>query len=107
MSRDWCAANACGIRLAVQIAPNAKKTEIVGVFDDLLKIRLQAPPVEGRANDALIRFIAEALDVPRSTVRLTHGHTSRRKLLEIIASNITADSACRTLTAAATGNVEK
>ncbi len=55
-----------GVRLSVRITPNARKNEVVGVLDDALKIKLNAPPIEGRANEALIRFIAEQLDVPRA-----------------------------------------
>lgn len=78
MSRAWCSALPGGIRLAVQITPNAKKTEVTGVLDDALKLRLQAPPVDGKANDALIQFLAGALSVPRRAVGITHGQTSKK-----------------------------
>ena len=83
MSQAWCSALPDGVRLAVQITPNAKKTEVIGVLDDALKLKLQAPPIEGRANEALVRYLADRLDVPRSAVTITHGHTSKRKLVEI------------------------
>lgn len=86
MSRGWCSVSPHGIRLAVQIIPNAKKSEVVGVLEDALKIRLQAPPIEGKANEALIRFIADILGVPKNAVQLVHGHTARRKLLEVACS---------------------
>ena len=65
------------------IMPNAKKNEVIGCFDDALKIRLQAQPVEGKANEGLIRYMADMLDVPKKQVKITHGHTSKRKTLEI------------------------
>ncbi len=80
---EWCRSIPAGIRLAVQVMPNARKTEVLGVFDGALKIRLQAPPIEGKGNEALVRYIAQTLKVPRSSVVITHGLSSKRKLLEI------------------------
>ena len=98
MTRPWCSALADGgVRIAVHIAPNAKRTEVLGVFDDALKIKLQAQPVEGKANDALVKFIASALDVARSSVAITHGHTNKRKLLEIGARTLTPEMVTRLL----------
>jgi uncharacterized protein (TIGR00251 family) len=79
----WCCALPGGLRIAVQITPNAKKTEVIGVLGDALKLKLQAQPIEGRANEALIKFLAGALAVPKSAVPITHGLTSRRKLVEV------------------------
>ncbi len=88
-SKAWCSALPAGLRLAVQIQPNAKKTEVIGVLDDALKLKLQAQPIEGKANDALIRYLAGALKVPRSAITLTHGQTSKKKLLEIRTASLT------------------
>ncbi len=79
----WCSEIAHGLRLAVQVAPNAKKSEVAEVLADALKIRLQAEPIEGRANEELIRFLAATLKLPKSAIRITHGASARRKLLEI------------------------
>lgn len=79
------------MRIAVQVTPNAKKTEVIGPLDDALKIRLQAQPIEGRANDALIRYLAEKLGVTRSAIRITHGHTGKRKVLEVTDSALTVE----------------
>ncbi len=89
--KDWCSVVPRGIRLTVQIMPNAKKSEVIGVLDDALKIRLHAQPIEGKANDALVRFLADVLDVPKSAVTITHGHTSKRKMIEITASQLTPE----------------
>lgn len=83
MSRAWCSPLPGGVRLAVQIQPNAKKTEVVGVLDDALKIKLAAQPIEGKANEALVKWLAGALGVTRSAVTLTHGQTNKKKLLEV------------------------
>ena len=76
--------------LTLHIQPGAKKTEIAGCHGDALKIRLAAPPVDGKANEALLRFIADTLRVPKSAVTLKSGQTSRRKVLEIAGADSTA-----------------
>ena len=81
--RDWCSAGGAGLRIAVQVMPNAAKSEVAGETEGALKVRLKAPPVEGKANEALVRFVADRLGVPKSRVSVTHGHTSRQKLLDI------------------------
>ena len=86
-----------GIRLAVQITPNAKKTEVIGVLDDALKLKLQAQPIEGKANEALVKFLAGALSVSRSAVAITHGQTSKRKLIEVTAPGLAPEEVQRTL----------
>ena len=81
---DWLRVAADGrITLTLHIQPGAKKTEFAGLHGDALKIRLAAPPVDGKANEALLRFLADALSLPKSAVSLKSGQTSRRKVLEI------------------------
>jgi uncharacterized protein len=92
MTKSWCSTVPAGIRLAVQVSPNAKKSEIVGILDDMLKIRLQAQPIEGKANEALTRFIADLLHVPKTAVCLTHGQSNKRKMLEIKSPHLTVDA---------------
>ena len=65
--------------LAIKVIPNAPRTEIVGWLGDALKVKVHAPPVEGRANDALCEFLAAALKVPRRAVTVILGDTSRQK----------------------------
>ncbi len=97
MSRAWCSALPGGVRIAVQITPNAKKTEVIGVLDDALKLKLQAQPIEGKANEALVRYLAGALSVPRSAVTITHGQTNKRKLIEVVSASLTPDAVERLL----------
>ena len=81
---DWYRVASDGrITLTLHIQPGAKKTEFAGLHGDALKIRLAAPPVDGKANEALIRFIADTLALPKSAVCLKSGQTSRRKGLEV------------------------
>lgn len=70
-------------RIAVKVTPNARSDELRGFADDVLLVRLKAPPVDGKANDALVRLIAEKLGVPRGAVTVARGATSRTKLLGI------------------------
>jgi uncharacterized protein len=70
-----------GAILTVHVQPNASRTECVGVYGDVLKIRLAARPVDGAANDELIRFVAEQCVVPRANVQLQAGAEARRKRL--------------------------
>jgi uncharacterized protein (TIGR00251 family) len=67
----------------VYVQPRASRNELAGLHDGCLKVRLTAPPVEGAANEALVRFIAEALGVPRRQVTVVAGSSGRRKILEI------------------------
>jgi len=69
-------------RLAVRIIPNASKSELVGKELGTWKIRLAAPPVDGKANDALIRYVADLLDCAPSEISIIKGHTSKHKILE-------------------------
>lgn len=70
-------------RLVLHVQPRASRTEVVGPHGDAVKVRLAAPPVDGAANAALVRFLAERLGVPRDAVRLVGGAGGRRKLVEI------------------------
>lgn len=70
-------------QLAIHVQPRAKHTEIAGWHGDAIKIRLAAPPVNGAANDELIRFLADRLGVRHGHVRVEAGHTSRRKRVAI------------------------
>ena len=71
------------VTFAVRVQPRASKDEIAGVMEGALKIRLQAPAVDGRANEALCVFLADLLKRPKSAVRILSGERSRLKLVEI------------------------
>jgi uncharacterized protein (TIGR00251 family) len=72
-----------GCTLAVRVQPGARKNGVTGVHADAVKIALTAPPVDGKANEALIAFLAEALCLPRARVAIVAGLTSRAKTLRI------------------------
>jgi uncharacterized protein (TIGR00251 family) len=72
-----------GCTLSVRVRPGARKNDIAGIHAGAVKISLTTPPVDGRANEALIEFIADFLRVPRARVAIVSGASSRMKLLRI------------------------
>ncbi len=71
------------LRLAIHATPGAKRTEAAGAYGDALRVRLAAPPVDGKANAALIAWAAKAFGVPKSAVELLHGAAGRQKVLGV------------------------
>ena len=69
--------------LAVKAVPNAPRNEIAGWLGEALKVKVHAPPVEGRANEALCEFLADTLGLPRRAVSIVRGETSRQKVVRI------------------------
>ena len=70
-------------RLTIKVHPRAKRSALAGRLGDAWKLSLAAPPVDGKANDECVRFLAELAGVPRSRVRIVTGLTSRLKVVEI------------------------
>jgi len=91
--REEGGGEAAALILALHVQPGAKRTEVAGQHGDALRIRLAAPPVEGRANAALLRFLADAFDVPVSSVTLLRGEASRKKTVRIVAPRARPDRA--------------
>jgi uncharacterized protein (TIGR00251 family) len=89
---SWLRADAAcnGAVLTLHIQPGAKKTEVVGIHGDALKIRLAAPPVDGKANAALLAFVAKQLGLAKSAVELVSGQTSRAKRVRV--TDMTAET---------------
>jgi len=80
--------SASGVTFAVKVHPRAKKNAITGEVGDALKVALTAPPVDGKANAACIEFLAKLLNVPRSSVTIASGQSSRNKVIRV--SGVTA-----------------
>jgi uncharacterized protein (TIGR00251 family) len=76
------------IILDVYVQPSAKCTEVVGFHGDSLKIRLASPPIDGRANEALLKYIGKLFDVPTRQVELKRGDKSRHKIIAVVASKM-------------------
>lgn len=84
-----------GATFAVKVHPRARRNAVAGSVGDALKLALIAPPVEGKANDACIRFLAEVLGVARAAVIIVSGETSRQKLVRV--AGLSADEVRRRL----------
>jgi hypothetical protein len=84
-----------GVTFAVKVHPRAKKSAITGKVGEALKLALTAPPVDGKANHACIEFFANLLKVPRSSVTIAAGQTSRNKVVRI--TGLTAQQVCERL----------
>ena len=72
-----------GVTFAVKVQPRAKRNAITGELGDALKLALTAPPVDGKANEACIEFFAKLLNLPRSSVTIASGQTSRNKVIRV------------------------
>ena len=75
-----------GVLLQFSVMPNAKRTEVDGLHDGALRVRLAAPPIDGRANEALVAWLAKSLGVPKRDVEVLRGESSRRKQVAIAVS---------------------
>lgn len=76
---NWYRTGRDGVTIQIRAQPGAKRTETAGLYGDCLKVRLASPPVDGKANECLIEFLARRLGVKRSQVTITAGLNSRRK----------------------------
>lgn len=89
MPRPWARPDRSGaVVLTIHVQPGASRSEVVGDHGDALKIRLAAPPVDGKANAALTAFVARVLDVPRSQVELISGTGSRQKRVRVTGASL-------------------
>jgi uncharacterized protein (TIGR00251 family) len=73
-----------GVSFTVKVHPRAKKNAVTGELGDALKVSLTAPPMDGRANEACIEFFAKLLNVPRSSVTIASGSSSRNKVIRVV-----------------------
>jgi uncharacterized protein (TIGR00251 family) len=83
MTKNWITPSSGGAVLTLHVVPRSSRTEICGEHGDALKIKLQAAPVEGKANKALIEFLSDELDIPRSSISILSGDTGRNKRVAI------------------------
>ena len=81
---EWSESTPGRIVFTVRVQPRASKDEIAGVMEGALKVRLRAPALENRANEALIAFLAGLLKTPKSAVRILAGERSRVKRIEVV-----------------------
>ncbi len=79
----WIKANPYGVTVSLKVQPRASRNEIVGTIGEQLKVKVTAPPVDSAANEAVLRFLSDALDCPHQAVTLVRGGTSRSKVIAI------------------------
>lgn len=89
---DWYQLKEDRLTLTVHVQPGAKRTEVIGLHGDALKIRVAAAAVEGQANTRLLDFLRKAFKVPASRISLKHGEHARRKVVEIQGSLLTPEA---------------
>jgi len=77
----WARRVSGGWSLTIRVQPGAARSEVVGPHGDALRVRVAGPPVDGKANAELVRFLAEHLGLPTRSVTITRGHTSRTKVV--------------------------
>ncbi len=94
---DWLQETKDGATLTVKAVPRAAKSEIAGVEDGWVRVRIKAPPVDGKANEALVKFFAGLFSVPKGAVSIISGDTARLKRVKI--TGITAEKAKEALSA--------
>jgi uncharacterized protein (TIGR00251 family) len=82
-----------GCTITIRVHPGARRNAVTGIHDEAVKIALTAPPVDGKANEALIAFLADTLRLPRARIAIVSGLISRTKLLRITGKNAAEVSA--------------
>ena len=85
---SWYQTGGDGVTIQVHAQPGAKRTEVAGLHGDCLKLRLASPPVDGKANECLIGFLAERLGVKRGQVTIIRGLSSRRKTVFVAVAGL-------------------
>ena len=83
MDQSWINQSDDGVIITVHAVPRAAKDAVQGLHGDALKIRLHAPPVDGKANEALIAFLSKKLNIPKNNIALKNGLNQRRKIISI------------------------
>jgi uncharacterized protein (TIGR00251 family) len=96
MTPIWLKQTPSGITLSLHCQPGAKQTKVVGLHDDCLKVALQAPPLENKANTLLVAWLSKQLKVPQKQIQFISGQNSRKKRIEI-QGNISAEQIIQTL----------
>ena len=77
-----------GYILNLKVVPNAKKSEIIGQYENYLKIKITAQPIEGKANEAIIKFLTKYLDIPKSKIEIISGEKAKIKQVKLYLDNL-------------------
>jgi uncharacterized protein (TIGR00251 family) len=88
MVNPWYKENKNGLTLNIYVVPRSSKSEIVGIYNDCLKIKLKSPPVDNAANEELIKFLAEKLNIPKRSIEIIKGHAQKKKIISLSSCNL-------------------
>jgi len=80
----WFKQDKSNVLLNIYVVPRSSKTEVVGEYNGYLKIKLKSPPVDNAANEELIRFLSEKLEIPKRNLRIIKGQAQRRKIVSVV-----------------------
>ncbi|MBU0677310.1 MAG: YggU family protein [Verrucomicrobia bacterium] len=102
---NWYSEHPEGVIISLRVIPRASKNEVQGVHGDALKIRLQAPPLEGKANKALVKFLSRELDMSSAAIEILSGETGRNK--RVLVRGLIIEQVKRLLKEHRTSNIER
>ena len=90
MVNPWCKENKNGLTLNIYAAPRSSKSEIIGIYNDCLKIKLKSLPVDNAANEELVKFLSNKLQIPKSNIKIISGHKQKKKVVYVKGSNLSS-----------------
>ena len=84
----WFKENKNSLTINIYVVPRSSRSEIVGIYNDCLKIKLKSPPVDNAANEELIRFLADKLKIPKKNIEIVKGQNQKKKIVSLISCNL-------------------
>ena len=88
MVNSWCKENKNGLTVNIYVVPRSSKSEIIGIYNNCLKIKLKSLPVDNAANEELVRFLADKLKVSKSNIEIVKGHNQKKKIISVVGSSL-------------------
>ena len=86
---NWFSIKNNSVVLNVYVVPRSSKSEVIGIYNDCLKIKLKSPPVDNAANEELIRFLAKKLNIPKSNIKIIRGLRQKKKIISVDSCRLT------------------
>ena len=87
---NWYKENTNNLTINIYVVPRSSKSEIIGIYNDCLKIKLKSPPVDNAANEELIRFLADTLKISKKSIEIISGHKQKKKIVLIARYSLNA-----------------
>ena len=85
---NWLKENKNTLTINIYVVPRSSKSEIIGIYNNCLKIKLKSPPVDNAANEELVRFLAEKLNVPKKNIEIVKGYKQKKKIVCVVGCSI-------------------